>query len=61
MSAPPIGITTKNPNKIEIATIVQKIEGDWLITNKKIRNIMKRNIKNQLMRMSFFGIKKEKE
>ena len=28
MSAPPIGMTTRKPNKIEITTIVQKIVGD---------------------------------
>ena len=28
ISAPPIGMTTKKPNKIEIITIVQKIVGD---------------------------------
>ena len=49
MSAPPIGITTKKPNNIEITTIVQKIIGDWLITNKTIRKRISRKI-NALIR-----------
>ena len=45
ISAPPIGITTKKPNKIEITTIIQKIEDDCVKTKTTINANINKNIR----------------
>ena len=34
-------MTTRKPSNIDTKTIAQKIVGDWLVTNKTIRKIIK--------------------